>query len=93
MQADKLLSPEFRETLDNLISLCHPKRQIMLFSATFPVTVKEFRDRYLRAPQIINLMEDLTLRGVTQYYAYVQEKQKVCAAGLFFVAVDRSGIK
>lgn len=84
MQADKLLSPEFRETLDNLISLCHPKRQIMLFSATFPVTVKEFRDRYLRAPQIINLMEDLTLRGVTQYYAYVQEKQKVCVALLCF---------
>lgn len=83
-EADKLLSPEFRETLDNLISLCHPKRQIMLFSATFPVTVKEFRDRYLRAPQIINLMEDLTLRGVTQYYAYVQEKQKVhCLNTLF----------
>ena len=49
----------------------------MLFSATFPVTVKEFRDKYLRNPKIINLMEELTLRGVTQYYAYVEEKQKV----------------
>lgn len=78
MQADKLLSPEFRSTLDNLISMCHPSRQIMLFSATFPVTVKEFRDRYLRNPKIINLMEELTLRGVTQYYAYVEEKTKVC---------------
>ena len=77
LQADKLLSPEFRSTLDNLISMCHPARQIMLFSATFPVTVKEFRDKYLRNPKIINLMEELTLRGVTQYYAYVEEKQKV----------------
>ena len=25
----------------------------------------------------INLMDELTLKGVTQYYAFVQEKQKV----------------
>jgi superfamily II DNA/RNA helicase len=66
--------------------MCHPERQIMLFSATFPVTVKEFRDRYLRNPKIINLMEELTLRGVTQYYAYVEEKQKVCLCELFSLA-------
>lgn len=26
------------------------KRQILLFSATFPVTVKDFRDRYIPEP-------------------------------------------
>jgi ATP-dependent RNA helicase DDX6/DHH1 len=79
LQADKLLSPEFRETLEGIIQLLARDRQIMLFSATFPVTVKEFRDRYLRQPVIINKMDELTLRGVTQYYAYVEEKQKVRA--------------
>ena len=33
----------------------------------------------MRKPYEINLMEELTLKGVTQYYAFVEERQKVCA--------------
>ena len=31
-----------------------------------PLQVKNFKDRFLRKPYIINLMEELTLKGVTQ---------------------------
>lgn len=83
-EADKLLSPEFVPVLERILSFCHPTRQIMLFSATFPVTVKSFKDRHLNGPVEINLMEELTLKGVTQYYAFVEEKQKVhCLNTLF----------
>jgi ATP-dependent RNA helicase DDX6/DHH1 len=35
-------------------------------------------------PYEINLMDELTLRGVTQYYAFLEEKQKVhCLNTLF----------
>ena len=35
-------------------------------------------------PYEINLMDELTLKGVTQYYAYVEERQKVhCLNTLF----------
>ena len=35
-------------------------------------------------PYEINLMDELTLRGVTQYYAFVEERQKVhCLNTLF----------
>lgn len=62
----------------------NPNRQILMFSATFPVTVKDFKDRYLRKPYIINLMDELTLKGITQYYAFVEERQKVhCLNTLF----------
>ncbi|MBA0553299.1 hypothetical protein Golob_012491, partial [Gossypium lobatum] len=55
-----------------------------MFSATFPVTVKDFKDRYLQKPYIINLMDELTLKGITQYYAFVEERQKVhCLNTLF----------
>lgn len=38
----------------------------------------------MKKPHEINLMDELTLRGVTQYYAYVEEKQKVhCLNTLF----------
>ncbi len=56
----------------------------MLYSATFPVTVKDFKDKWLRKPYVINLMDELTLKGVTQFYAFVEEKQKVhCLNTLF----------
>ena len=38
----------------------------------------------MKTPCEINLMEELTLKGVTQYYAFVAEKQKVhCLNTLF----------
>jgi ATP-dependent RNA helicase DDX6/DHH1 len=83
-QADKLLSPEFEPLLEQLINLTAPARQICLFSATFPVTVKAFKDKFVTNPYEINLMDDLTLKGITQYYAFVKERQKVhCLNTLF----------
>jgi len=83
-EADKLLSPEFQPIIEQLIGFLPAERQIMLFSATFPVTVKQFKEKFLRKPYIINLMDELTLKGVTQYYAFVEERQKVhCLNTLF----------
>ena len=83
-EADKLLSPEFQPVLEALIANCAPDRQICLFSATFPVTVRGFKQKFLPNAHIINLMDELTLRGITQYYAFVEERQKVhCLNTLF----------
>ncbi|KAI9271362.1 ATP-dependent RNA helicase DHH1 [Sporodiniella umbellata] len=83
-EADKLLSPEFTPVIEQLLSYFPDGRQIMLFSATFPMVVKDFKEKYLARPYEINLMDELTLRGVTQYYAFVEEKQKVhCLNTLF----------
>ena len=83
-EADKLLSPEFMPVVEKLIGYMPSQRQILLFSATFPVKVKTFKERLMRKPYEINLMEELTLKGVTQYYAFVEERQKVhCLNTLF----------
>ena len=48
-EADKLLSPEFTTVIEQLLAF-HPKdRQVMLFSATFPMAVKSFKVRLLVA--------------------------------------------
>ena len=83
-EADKLLGDEFQITLENLIRKLPQGKQMMLFSATFPASVKAFCERHLRRPQEINLMDSLTLRGVTQYYAFVEEKQKVHCLNTIF---------
>lgn len=83
-EADKLLSMDFKRLLDILIDMLPRNRQVLLYSATFPVSVKHFKDKYLQKPYEINLMDELTLKGITQYYAFVEEKQKVhCLNTLF----------
>jgi ATP-dependent RNA helicase DDX6/DHH1 len=83
-EADKLLSPEFSPVMEQLLSYLPRTRQVMLFSATFPIIVKDFKDKHMNTPHEINLMDELTLRGVTQYYAFVEERQKVhCLNTLF----------
>lgn len=83
-EADKLLSPEFTPVIEQLLALFPKERQVMLFSATFPLIVKDFKDKHMNKPYEINLMDELTLRGVTQYYAFVEERQKVhCLNTLF----------
>lgn len=83
-EADKLLSPEFQPVLEQIIGLCNPAHQICMFSATFPVTVKSFCQKFVPNPYSINLMDELTLRGISQFYAFVNERQKVhCLNTLF----------
>jgi len=68
------------------------ERQLLLYSATFPGSIEQFVEDHM-PPAIkaggaggdkgegqtvyLNLMDDLTLRGITQFYAYVREHQKV----------------
>ncbi len=83
-EADKLLAPEFTIIVEQLISFFPKEHQTLLFSATFPLAVKSFMDKHLTRPYEINLMDELTLRGITQYYAFVEEKQKLhCLNTLF----------
>jgi len=83
-EADKLLSQDFKGMLDRLISHLPKQRQILLYSATFPLTVEHFMKKHMQEPYEVNLMDELTLKGITQYYAFVQERQKVhCLNTLF----------
>uniref|UniRef100_A0AAR2LAR3 RNA helicase n=1 Tax=Pygocentrus nattereri TaxID=42514 RepID=A0AAR2LAR3_PYGNA len=81
---NKLLSQDFVQMMEEILSFLPKQRQILLYSATFPLSVQKFMNAHLQKPYEINLMEELTLKGVTQYYAYVTERQKVhCLNTLF----------
>jgi ATP-dependent RNA helicase DDX6/DHH1 len=86
-EADKLLSVDFQPIIEKLIDFTPKTRQILMLSATFPATVEGFKKKYLPTAKEINLMEELTLKGVTQYYAYVEESQKVHCLNTLFVKV------
>ncbi|CAH8511340.1 unnamed protein product [Heterobilharzia americana] len=70
-EADKLLSEELKGGVEDILNGVDKSRQ-------------SFMAKHLRNPYQINLMETLTLKGITEYYAYVQEKHKVhCLNTLF----------
>ena len=83
-EADKLLSKDFQKTVENIIKNLPSLKQTMLFSATFPLDVRNFQQKYMSNSVLKNLMEELTLFGVTQYYTYIEEKLKLnCLHTLF----------
>ncbi|KAI5187555.1 ATP-dependent RNA helicase DDX6/DHH1 [Nematocida homosporus] len=76
-EADKLLGREFCEVLCQISEMLPAKRQIEMYSATFPHTVQEYIDGYMQNPVKINLMKELALKGVKHYYAYVKPADKL----------------
>ena len=87
-EADKLLSPELHQVMEKLIGKCSPERQLLLFSATFPAEIASFTKQHVPNPYKINLMQELTLHGVTQYYAYMKESQKVLCLNKLFAKLN-----
>eukprot|EP01061_Rhynchopus_euleeides_P001778 TRINITY_DN112_c0_g2_i1.p1 TRINITY_DN112_c0_g2~~TRINITY_DN112_c0_g2_i1.p1 ORF type:complete len:442 (+),score=190.41 TRINITY_DN112_c0_g2_i1:104-1327(+) len=83
-EADKLLSPEFEPLVEQVLNYLPKGRQIMLFSATFPMNVQRFVNSHMQSPEQVNLMEELTLKGISQFYAYLDGRQKLhCLNSLF----------
>lgn len=83
-EADKLLSPDFQPVIERLLRLLPTQRQILLYSATYPALISEFLRKNVADAHQVNLMDELTLKGLTQYYCYVQERKKVhCLNTLF----------
>ncbi|CDR94055.1 ATP-dependent RNA helicase, putative [Babesia bigemina] len=83
-EADKMLSAEFQPIIETLLKFLPTEKQLILYSATFPQSVQKFKEAYLPNAHEINLMDELTLKGITQFYAYVEERQKVhCLSTLF----------
>ena len=62
-EADKLLSQDYNHLLDELLYAMPNDRQVMLFSATFPLTVDDFIRKHMKHAYEINLMDELTLKG------------------------------
>ena len=87
-EVDKLLSENFKMLVGKILDIMPENKQISLFSATYPVMIRPFQQQYVPNPTFINLMEELTLKGVTQFYAYLEEKEKLHCLNTLFSKLD-----
>lgn len=52
---------------------------MLMYSATFPLRIKSFKEKFMPRAEVINLMDELMLVGMTHYYMLVDEKEKLRA--------------
>ena len=89
-EVDKLISGEFQEVVQQILEMMPDDRQIALFSATYPVEIRSFQQRNVPKPQYIKITEELTLKGLTQYYAFLEEREKLHCLNTLFTKLDIS---
>ena len=89
-EVDKMLSTDFKSIVEQIIEIMPKDKQIQLFSATYPTEIQEFISKYVEKPHYIRLTKELTLKGVTQFYAYLEEKEKLHCLNTLFTKLDIS---
>jgi ATP-dependent RNA helicase DDX6/DHH1 len=87
-EVDKLLSDNFKDIVAKLLDLLPQDKQIGIFSATYPAAIRSFQQKYVPDPEFINKMDELTLKGVTQYYAFLEEREKLHCLNTLFSKLD-----
>ncbi|RNA31784.1 putative ATP-dependent RNA helicase DDX20 [Brachionus plicatilis] len=68
-EADKLLEPEFQDSINLIYSKMPLNKQMIFLSATYPTFMASYATRYMRSPTYVRLnIVDPSLRGIKQYY-------------------------
>ena len=77
-EADYLLSKGFLEDMKEIISLIPPECRINLFSATMPKEIVSLTTNFMNNPaKILVKNEEVTLRGIKQYYVTLKKEWKI----------------
>lgn len=75
-EADRLLDMGFADELDAILKFLPADRQTLLFSATYPTTVKAISKRVQRSPVIINVTGDEQPAQVVQTWCSVTRENR-----------------
>lgn len=84
-EADKLLDSIFFESIFEFMNLLPQRRQLLLYSATFPGSVEGFVKRYMRTPLKIKISEGQELENIKQFFVKVDNYTRLpCLKSLLF---------
>ncbi len=84
-EADEMLNMGFIEAVEKILAETPSERQTALFSATMPPRIRSLANRFMRAPQHVNIKRDtLTLASTEQRYYLVHETDKTNALTRLF---------
>ncbi|MGM1016472.1 MAG: DEAD/DEAH box helicase [Actinomycetota bacterium] len=79
-EADEMLKMGFAEDVEQILAQTPKEKQVALFSATMPPTIRRLAQQYLRDPEEITITSKTsTNKNITQRYLIVSYAQKVDA--------------
>ena len=67
-EADRMLEMGFQDALEKICEAMPPKRQTLLFSATFPKEIERIASNYLQAPVRISIQDVHSQQSIEQYF-------------------------
>ena len=81
-EADRMLDMGFFDDIAAVARRCPPKRQTLLFSATYPEGIAQLSARFLRQPKEVKLTEAHAAGQIRQRFYEVTETERLHAVGL-----------
>lgn len=87
-EADKLLDPVFYESVHNLLCIVPKKRQICLYSATFPTSIRSFVEMKMNSPKLIKISSEYTLGNISQFFIKINKETKLPCLKSVLMSLD-----
>ena len=77
-EADRMLDMGFFDAIKAIISLCPKKRQTLLFSATYPTTIKQLANEFMLNPKRVHVEEiEATIDIEQRFYEVTTQANKI----------------
>jgi len=92
-EADKMMEMGFAPQIRQILEKIPPKRQNLLFSATFPSKVQDFADEFLEFPQRIEVTPQSTPAETVEHFYYKTPNLKTKISLLSYLLEDKNFIK
>lgn len=86
-EADKLLDSMFYSSISELLKIVPERRQMLLYSATFPHSIEGFVQRNMSNPRKIKVSEQ-NLQNVRQYFAKIKGATKLLCLKSLLTTLD-----
>ena len=81
-EADRMLDMGFFDDMKQLIQQCSPKRQTLLFSATYPERIAKIASQFMREPQTVKVQTVHQPDKIRQVFYEVREDERLHAVSL-----------
>ena len=92
-EADEMLKMGFAEDVEQILAQTPTEKQVALFSATMPPSIRRLAQQYLRDPEEITVKTKTTTNtNITQRYLIVSYQQKVDALTRILEVEDFDGM-
>lgn len=75
-EADRMLDMGFIDDIKNIVQKCPPRRQTLLFSATYPEEIEVLANKIMRNPQTIKVEENTQPKIEQRFYEVSNTKDK-----------------